>query len=122
MISSLSSARRVLATTIGAGVIAGATIVATAPFALAAPPPPPPPPAPGCSAADFEQVQSQVAQATSIYFFTHPDVNAFFSTLKGQPKDKVRAEAKAYLAANPQTKAHLAGIRQPITEMKNNCK
>lgn len=121
MISSLSSARRALATTIGAGVIAGATIVATAPFALADPPPPPPP-APGCSAADFEQVQSSVAAATSVYFFTHPDVNAFFSTLKGQPKDKVRAEAKAYLAANPQTKADLAGIRQPLTDMKNNCK
>jgi heme-binding protein len=121
MISSLSSARRALATAIGAGVIAGATIVATAPFALADPPPPPPPPAPGCSAADFEQIQSQVAAATSAYFFTHPDVNAFFSSLKGQPKDKVRAEAKAYLAANPQTQAELAGIRQPLRDMKANC-
>jgi hemophore-related protein len=118
MISSMCSARRALAATIGAGVIAGATLVAVAPLALADPPPPP---APGCSAADFEQLQSQVAAATSAYFFSHPDANAFFSTLKGLPKDEVRSQSKAYLAANPQTQSDLAGIRQPLRDMKARC-
>jgi hemophore-related protein len=118
MFSSLCSARRALATTIGAGVIAGATIVAMAPTALADPPPPP---VPGCSAGDFEQVQSQVAAATSDYFFSHPDANAFFSTLKGLPKDQVRSQSKTYLAANPQTQSDLAGIRQPLRDMKARC-
>ena len=118
MFSSLCSARRALATTIGAGVIAGATFVAMAPLALADPPPPP---APGCSAADFEQVTAQVAEATSGYMFSHPDVNAFFSTLKGLPKDEVRSQAKAYLAGNPQTQSDLAGIRQPLRDMKARC-
>jgi hemophore-related protein len=118
MISILCSARRALATTIGAGVIASAAFLATAPLALADPPPPP---APGCSAGDFELVTAQVATATADYMFSHPDVNAFFSTLKGQPKDQVRSQAHAYLAANPQTKADLAGIRQPLRDMKANC-
>jgi hemophore-related protein len=118
MFSSLVSVRRALVTTLGAGVIAGATFVAMAPSALADPPPPP---VPGCSAGDFEQITSQVAAATSAYMFSHPDVNAFFSTLKGQPKDQVRSDAKAYLAANPQTQSDLAGIRQPLRDMKVRC-
>ncbi len=118
MFSSLRSARRALVTTIGAFAIAGATFGAAAPIALADPPPPP---VPGCSAGDFEQVQSQVAAATSAYFFSHPDVNAFFSTLKGLPKDQVRSDSKAYLAANPQTQSELAGIRQPLRDMKARC-
>jgi heme-binding protein len=118
MFSTLRSARRALATAIGAGVIAGAAFVAMAPLALADPPPPP---APGCSAGDFEQVTAQVASATSDYMFSHPDVNAFFSSLKGQPKDAVRSQAQAYLAANPQTKAELGGIRQPLADMKARC-
>jgi len=118
MFSSLVSVRRALVTTLGAGVIAGATFVAMAPSALADPPPPP---VPGCSAGDFEQITSQVAAATSAYMFSHPDVNAFFSTLKGQPKDQVRSESKTYLAANPQTQSDLAGIRQPLRDMKVRC-
>ena len=118
MISSLRSARRALATTIGAGVIAGATFVATAPLALADPPPPP---APGCSAGDYEQVTAQVATATSVYMFSHPDVNAFFSTLKGRPKDQTKGEVATYLDGNPQAKTDLAGIRQPLHDFKIRC-
>jgi hemophore-related protein len=118
MLSSLCSARRSLAVTIGAGVIAGAAAIALSPIAIADPPPPP---APGCSAGDFESVQAQVATATSAYFFSHPDVNAIFSTLKGLPKDQVRSKAKAYLDANPATQADMAAIRQPMTDMKARC-
>jgi hemophore-related protein len=82
---------------------------------------PPPPPAPGCSAGDFGQVRSEVSAATSGYLFTHPDVNAFFSSLRGQPKDQIRSQIQTYLANHPQTKSDLAGIRQPLHDMKNRC-
>ncbi|MUL84810.1 MULTISPECIES: heme-binding protein [unclassified Mycolicibacterium] len=120
MLLSACTARRAVAATIGAGAVTGAMLVGTIPSALADPPPPPPP-APGCSAGEFEQVTSQVSAATAAYLFEHPDVNAFFSTLKGQPKDQIRDQVKTYLAANPQTQSDLAGIRQPLHDMKNRC-
>jgi heme-binding protein len=109
--------RSTVAAAIGAGAVAGAMLFGTVPSALADPPPP----APGCSAADFEQVRSDVSAGTAGYLFTHPDVNAFFSSLKGQPKDQIRNQVQAYLANNPQTKSDLAGIRQPLRDMKNRC-
>jgi hemophore-related protein len=118
MLLSASTAQRRVAAVIGAGVVAGAMGFGTAASALADPPPPPPP---GCSAADFEQVRADVSAATSGYLFTHPDVNAFFSSLRGQPKDQIRNQIKTYLANNPQTQSDLAGIRQPLRDMKNRC-
>jgi hemophore-related protein len=118
MLLSISVARRAAAAAIGAGAIAGVTFLGGVPSALADPPPPPPP---GCSAADFEQAKGEVATATSGYMFTHPDVNAFFSTLKGQPRDQIRQQVKEYFAANPQAKSDLEGIRQPMRDMKNRC-
>jgi hemophore-related protein len=100
-----------------AGTVAGAMLFSTVPSALADPPPPPP----GCSAADLEQVKSDVSAATAGYLFTHPDVNAYFSSLKGQPKDQVRNQIQTYLDNNPQAKSDLAGIRQPLHDMKNRC-
>jgi hypothetical protein len=41
--------------------------------------------------------------------FTHPDVNAYFTTLKDQPKDQIRNQVQTYLDNNPQTKSDLAG-------------
>jgi hemophore-related protein len=118
MLISASAARRAVAAAIGAGGVAGTLLFGGVPSALADPPPAP---APGCSAADFEQITSEVSSATSGYLFTHPDVNAFFSSLKGQPKDQIRAQVKTYLAANPQTQSDLAGIRQPLHDMKSRC-
>lgn len=116
--ASTSTVRRALAGTIGAAAIMGATFAGASALALADPPPPPPP---GCSAGDFEQVRADVSTATSTYFFTHPDVNAFFSSLKGQPKDQTRGQVMTYLGDNPQTKADLEGIRQPMQDFKNRC-
>lgn len=113
--------RRTAAAAIGAGAVASALLIGGAPTALADPPPAPPPPAPGCSAADFEQLRSQVAAATAGYMFTHPDVNAFFSSLKGQPRDQMRNDVKNYMASNPQVQSDLAGIRQPLRDMKARC-
>jgi len=119
MVSTIS--RRTAALAIGTGAIVSAILMGGAPAALADPPAPPPPPAPGCSAADFEQLRSQVAGATAGYMFTHPDVNAFFSSLKGQPRDQMRNEVKNYMASNPQVQSDLAGIRQPLRDMKARC-
>ena len=47
---------------------------------------PTPAPLPNCTAADLAQVSAGVAAATSAYLFSHPDVNAYFTSLKGQPR------------------------------------
>lgn len=107
------SARRVLAGTIGAGAIAGTLLVGVAPSAVAAPP--------NCTAADLAGVAAGVSAATSAYLFTHPDVNAFFTGLEGSPRDTLRTQVQQYLDAHPQTKADLAGIRQPLADLKTRC-
>lgn len=54
-------------------------------------------PPPNCTAADLAGVATGVSAATSSYLFTHPDVNDFFTGLKGLPKDQVRQRAQQYL-------------------------
>lgn len=105
--------RRVVAGTIGAGAVAGTLLVGLAPSAIAAPP--------NCTAADLAGVAAGVSAATSAYLFTHPDVNAFFTGLEGSPRDTLRAQVQQYLDGNPQTKADLAGIRQPLADLKTRC-
>ena len=117
MSASAAVLRTAVTSAIGAA-ITGAMLVGAVPSAFADPAPAP---APGCSAGDFEQIRSEVAAATSAYFFAHPDVNAFFSSLKGQPKDQTRTQVQTYLDNNPQAKSDLAGIRQPMQDMKNRC-
>jgi hemophore-related protein len=107
--------RHAAAAALCAGTLASAFLFGGVHTALADPPPP------GCSAADFEQLKSQVASATADYMFTHPDVNNFFSSLRGQPKDQIRTAVRDYLAGNPQAQSDLAGIRQPLRDMKNRC-
>jgi heme-binding protein len=118
MLLSIQTARRGLTAAVGAGALAGALLIGSVPaFAD----PPPPPPAPGCSAGDFEQTKSEVAAATSVYLYTHPDVNAFFSSLKGVGKAQAKSQVDAYFVGNPQAQSDLAGIRQPLRDMKANC-
>lgn len=95
-----------------AGGIAGA-LLATAPAAAADPP--------NCTAADMAGVAAGVSAATSAYLFTHPDVNAFVTGLKGQPRDQVLSQVQQYLDANPQTKAEIHAIRQPLADLRNRC-
>lgn len=92
---------------------AAAGAILTAPSALAAPP--------NCTAGDLAGVSAGVSAATSAYLFTHPDVNAFFTGLEGSPRDELRTQIQQYLDANPQVKAELAGIRQPLVDLKNRC-
>ncbi|BAX96927.1 hypothetical protein MSTE_01607 [Mycobacteroides stephanolepidis] len=96
------------------GVVATLTLNGTA-IAAADPPP-------NCTAADMAGVATGVSAATSTYLFTHPDVNEFFTSLKGQPKDQVRDKARQYLDENPQVKEDLQEIRQPLGDFRERCK
>ena len=107
-----SAARRAVVGALGVGLLAGATFV-TAPTALAD--------HPNCTFADLAGVAAGVSAATAAYMFTHPDVNAFMTGLKGQPRDDIRAEVQRYLDAHPQTRAEIMAIRQPLADIRNRC-
>ncbi|MGB3326713.1 heme-binding protein [Mycolicibacterium sp.] len=117
MLLSARNARRVVAGVAGAGAVAGAMLFGAVPSALADPADNPP----NCTAADLAGVASGVSASTSAYLFTHPDVNNFFTSLEGLPREEVRTKVHDYLEANPQTKAELTGIRQPLIDLKNRC-
>lgn len=110
MLTVIPVARRVAAVLLGAG----AMLTAGAATAVADN-------APGCTAGDITAVEGQVATAMSAYFFTHPDVNAFFSTMQGQPKAEAFSQTQAYLAANPQTQAEINAIRGPVFDLRSRC-
>jgi hemophore-related protein len=98
---------------IGAGMIAGATLLGTAATAAADPP--------NCTAADLAGLMSGVSAGTSSYLFTHPDVNAFFTGLKGKSRDDMRSEVEAYMTANPQARDELKAVRQPAADFRDRC-
>ena len=113
-------ARRAVMGAIGAGALAGAMLFGAAASATAQPPPPAPVPPP-CTAAELSLVTSGVKFDTANYLSTHPDVNNYFTTLKGKPKDQIRAQVQTYLDANPQVKGDLLRIRQPAVDFRNRC-
>jgi heme-binding protein len=116
MLLSARTARRAVAGAVGTGAITGAMLLGALPSAMAQPDAPP-----NCTAADLAGVASGVSAATSAYLFTHPDVNWFFTSLEGLPREELRDDVQTYLDANPQVKADLTGIRQPLVDMKNHC-
>ncbi|PJK23163.1 hemophore-related protein [Mycobacterium goodii] len=81
----------------------------------------PPPRPPNCTAADLAGIAAGVAAATSAYLFTHPDVNDFYTNLRGRPHDEASEAVRTYFDANPQAHAELAGIRQPLVDFRNRC-
>ena len=118
MLSSARPARRAVICAIGTGAIAGAMLFGAAATATADPPPPVPPP---CTAAEMARVMSGVTFDTSNYLTEHPDVNDFFTSLKGQPRDQVADQVTRYLDANPGVRADLQGIRQPSVDFRQRC-
>jgi hemophore-related protein len=98
---------------IGAGVIAGSMLVGTAATAAADPP--------GCTAADLANVMSGVNAGMASYLFTHPDVNNFFTGLKGKTREEMRAEITGYADANPQVRDEIAAVRQPAADFRDRC-
>ena len=77
--------------------------------------------APNCTAADLAGVLTGVSAALSAYLFTHPDVNDFYTGLKGMPRDQQRDAVQTYFDAHPQTEADLEGIRAPAKEFRDRC-
>jgi heme-binding protein len=102
-----------------AGVISGAMLLGAT--GLAGADPEPAPPLPNCTAADLAGVAAGVAAATSAYMFAHPDVNDYFTSLKGTPRSEMRAKLQQYMDANPQVHADLQGIRQPMIDFRSRC-
>jgi heme-binding protein len=121
MLPSARPAHRAVICAIGAGALAGAMLFGAAAVSTAQPPMPPPPVPPPCTAAELARVMSGVTFDTSNYLTTHPAVNDFFTSLKGQPKDEIRAQVQTYLDANPQVQAELQAIRQPSVEFRQRC-
>ena len=118
MLVSMRTGRRAVAGALGAGAFAGAMLFGAIPSAMADDPALNPP---NCTAGDLAQVASGVSAGTSVYLFTHPDVNWFFTSLEGLPRDQVRTKVAAYLKDNPTTKDDLTGIRQPLVDLKDRC-
>ncbi|SEH86064.1 hemophore-related protein, Rv0203/Rv1174c family [Mycolicibacterium rutilum] len=98
---------------IGAIVVAGAALFGAAGTAAADPP--------NCTAADLAGVMAGVSAGTSSYLFTHPDVNAFFTGLKGKPRDQMTAEIQAYMDANPRVRDELRAVRQAAADFRARC-
>lgn len=66
-------------------------------------------------------VTKLTSAVTSSYLLTHPDVNDFFTSLQGIPRETQRARVNDYLDGNPQAKADLQRVRQPLVDMRNRC-
>jgi hemophore-related protein len=98
---------------ISAGMIAGSMLVGTNAIAAADPP--------NCTAADLAGVMSGVNAATQAYLFSHPDVNTFFTGLKGKTRDEMAGEIAAYADANPQVRDELRAVRQPAADFRDRC-
>jgi heme-binding protein len=111
--------RPALVAMMAGGALAGAVLLGNAALSSAEPPLPPPPP--GCSAGDLAQVSGTVGTAMAGYLFTHPDVNSFFTSLRGLPNDELRGKVQDYMNANPQVESEINGIRQPLTDLRNRC-
>lgn len=98
---------------IGTGMVAGVMLLGSAATAAADPP--------NCTAADLAGVMSGVSAGTSAYLFSHPEVNAFFTGLKGKPRDQMTADIQAYMDANPQVRDELRAVRQPAADFRDRC-
>jgi hemophore-related protein len=120
MLPSAHPARRAITGAIGTGAIAGAMLFGAAATATAQPLPEPPVPPP-CTAAEMARVMSGVTFDTSNYLTLHPNVNDFFTSLKGQPRDQIRDQVQTYLDANPQIRDELQTIRQPSVDFRQRC-
>ncbi|MDZ4267872.1 MAG: heme-binding protein [Mycobacterium sp.] len=115
MLFSAQTVRRSVAGAVGAGAVGGVMLLGALPMASAQPVPP------NCTAADFSGTAAGVSAASSAYLFTHPEVNAFFTDLHGDPREDIHADVEAYMAEHPQVAAELTEIRRPLVEMRDRC-
>lgn len=108
-----------LVTTVCTGAGIGAALFVASPLAHANQDPAANPP--NCSAADLEGVRAGVSASTSAYLFTHPDLNGFMTSLKSMSREQVAAKVKGYMASHPDEQADMAGIRQPLIDIRDRC-
>src|SRR5215211_2568492 len=93
------------------GVIgAGVMLLGFASIASAEPVPAVPPP--NCTAGDLAVASGTVGTAMGDYLFSHPDVNDFFTSLRGQPSEEIHNRVQTYMDAHPQVESEINGIRQ----------
>ncbi|KUI27594.1 heme-binding protein [Mycobacterium sp. GA-2829] len=109
--------QRAVIAAVGAAAWTGAALLGGTAIASGQPPPAPP----NCTPADWAGVRAGVAAAVSAYLFTHPPVNDYFATLKGQPREEMRPQIQQYLDANPQVRAELEAIRRPAVDFLARC-
>jgi hemophore-related protein len=110
------SGRRLRGATIGvlgAGVMlfGGASVASAQPVA----------PPPSCTAGDLAVASGTVGTAMGAYLFSHPDVNNFFTSLRGAPNEEIHDRVQTYMDANPQVETEINGIRQPLTDLRSRC-
>ncbi len=110
----MKSARRSLGRSVAVVLATGGVLLGAAGTAGADP-------IPGCTAGDVTSVMTGVSAGMTAYLFTHPDVNDFFTSLQGLPKSQAKQKTQDYLAANPQVRDELNGIRQPGVDLRNRC-
>jgi hemophore-related protein len=104
--------RRILLS-IGATTLVGAAVLVAQPGPASA--------ADDCTASGLARTVSGVTSSVADYLDAHPDVNAAFTNMKGQPRQQLRASAEQYLAANPAVRSDLQGIRAPLTAFSQRC-
>lgn len=117
MLVSVSTFRSAVVGLIGTVAVAGAILVGGAGLASAEPTPA----APGCTAGDLAVASGTVGTAMGDYLFSHPDVNDFFTSLRGLPNEEIHGKVQAYMNANPQVESEINGIRQPLTDLRSRC-
>jgi hemophore-related protein len=102
-------------TVVGAGAVlfGGAAIAAAEPGPVA--------PQPNCTAGDLAVASGTVGTAMGDYLFSHPDVNDFFTSLRGEPNAEIHDRVQTYMDAHPQTESEINGIRQPLTDLRSRC-
>jgi heme-binding protein len=104
---------------IATGAMAGAMLFGGVSLAFADPVPGVPPP--NCTAGDLAVASGTVGTAMGDYLFSHPDVNNFFTSLRGQPNAQIHDQVQTYMNAHPQVESEINGIRQPLTDLRSRC-
>ncbi|PXX09298.1 heme-binding protein [Mycolicibacterium moriokaense] len=115
MLVSGRSLRGAVVGVIGASamLLGGASIATAEPGPAVAPP--------NCTAGDLAVASGTVGTAMGDYLFSHPDVNDFFTSLRGQPNAEIHDRVQTYMDAHPQVESEITGIRQPLTDLRSRC-
>jgi heme-binding protein len=110
---------RTLRSAMVGGIAIGAMLFGGVSLAFADPVPGVPPP--NCTAGDLAVASGTVGTAMGDYLFSHPDVNDFFTSLRGQPNAQIHDQVQTYMNAHPQVESEINGIRQPLTDLRSRC-